>query len=69
MLSFPPFTPAVSQTLKSRLKSPKEASLNLFNRRIIKMVRPLRIEFEGAVYHITSRGNAKQNIFLNRTDR
>jgi REP element-mobilizing transposase RayT len=69
MLSFPPFTPAVSQTLKSRLKSPKEASLDLFNRRIIKMVRPLRIEFEGAVYHITSRGNAKQNIFLNRTDR
>ena len=33
------------------------------------MVRPLRIEFEGAVYHITSRGNAKQDIFLNRTDR
>lgn len=33
------------------------------------MVRPLRIEFEGAVYHITSRGNAKQDIFLTRTDR
>jgi hypothetical protein len=24
--------------------------------------RPLRIEFEGAVYHVTSRGNVRQNI-------
>jgi REP element-mobilizing transposase RayT len=33
------------------------------------MVRPLRIEFPGAVYHITSRGNAKEPIFLDDTDR
>lgn len=33
------------------------------------MARPLRIEFPGAVYHITSRGNAKQDIFLNDRDR
>ncbi len=33
------------------------------------MARPLRIEFEGAVYHIISRGNAKQDIFLNEEDR
>jgi len=32
------------------------------------MARPLRIEFPGAVYHITSRGNAKQNIFLDDKD-
>jgi len=32
------------------------------------MPRPLRIEFAGAVYHITSRGNARQPIFLNRPD-
>ncbi|NOY65250.1 MAG: addiction module toxin RelE [Nitrospirae bacterium] len=32
------------------------------------MARPLRIEFPGAVYHITSRGNAKQNIFLDEND-
>jgi len=32
------------------------------------MTRPLRIEFAGAVYHITSRGNAKQAIFLNEKD-
>jgi hypothetical protein len=28
------------------------------------MARPLRIQFEGAVYHVTSRGNARQGIFL-----
>jgi len=32
------------------------------------MTRPLRIEFEGAVYHITSRGNARQAIFLDEKD-
>jgi len=33
------------------------------------MARPLRIEFPGAVYHITSRGNAKQFIFMDDVDR
>lgn len=33
------------------------------------MARPLRIEFSGAVYHVTSRGNAQQNIFLCDDDR
>ena len=33
------------------------------------MARPLRLEFEGAVYHITSRGNARQDIFLVDPDR
>lgn len=33
------------------------------------MVRPLRIEFPGALYHITSRGNAKQTIFHDDKDR
>ncbi|KPK67074.1 hypothetical protein AMJ87_13975 [candidate division WOR_3 bacterium SM23_60] len=33
------------------------------------MARPLRIEFPFAVYHITSRGNAKQHIFLDDHDR
>ncbi len=28
------------------------------------MTRPLRIEFPGAIYHTTSRRNAKQEIFL-----
>ncbi len=33
------------------------------------MARPLRIQFEGALYHITSRGNARQDIFLDDEDR
>jgi REP element-mobilizing transposase RayT len=33
------------------------------------MARPLRIEFPGAVYHITSRGNARLPIFEDITDR
>jgi len=33
------------------------------------MARPLRIEYPGAVYHITSRGNARQAIFLDDEDR
>ncbi len=32
------------------------------------MTRPLRIEYSGAFYHITSRGNEKKNIFKNETD-
>ncbi len=32
------------------------------------MARPLRIEYEGAVYHITSRGNAKKPIFKDDKD-
>ena len=27
------------------------------------MARPLRVEYPGAVYHITSRGNEKKSIF------
>jgi hypothetical protein len=33
------------------------------------MARPLRTEFPGAVYHVTSRGNAPQAIFLDQDDR
>jgi len=33
------------------------------------MARPLRIEYEGAVYHVTSRGNAGEKIFLADRDR
>lgn len=33
------------------------------------MARPLRIEFRGAVYHITGRTNAGQSIFLDNSDR
>ncbi len=33
------------------------------------MGRPLRIEFPGALYHITSRGNERKNIFHDDSDR
>lgn len=32
------------------------------------MVRPLRIEYPGAVYHVTARGNARQRIYADDTD-
>ena len=32
------------------------------------MSRPLRIEFPGALYHVTTRGNARQDIFLDSDD-
>ena len=32
------------------------------------MARPLRIEFSGALYHVTTRGNAQQDIFLDDED-
>ncbi len=33
------------------------------------MARPPRIEFAGAVYHVTSRGNARQDIVRDDIDR
>ena len=33
------------------------------------MGRPLRVEFEGALYHITARGNGRARIYLDYPDR
>lgn len=33
------------------------------------MSRPLRIEFPGAVYHVTSRGDRRESIFADDEDR
>ena len=33
------------------------------------MARPLRIEFAGALYHLTARGNAREDIYLTDHDR
>jgi putative transposase len=33
------------------------------------MVRPLRLEFSGAVYHVTSRGDRRKDIFVDDEDR
>lgn len=32
------------------------------------MARPIRIEYEGAIYHVTSRGNERKKIFFGETD-
>ena len=32
------------------------------------MARPLRIEFVGGLYHVTSRGNARQDIYVVNED-
>ncbi|MCJ7806840.1 MAG: transposase, partial [Clostridia bacterium] len=33
------------------------------------MARPLRIEYPGAVYHLTARGNARNDIYRDQQDR
>ena len=33
------------------------------------MGRPLRIEYNGAFYHVTSRGNEQKDVFKSRADR
>ena len=33
------------------------------------MSRPLRIEFPGALYHVTSRGDRREDIFVDDADR
>ncbi len=33
------------------------------------MSRPLRIEFAGGLYHVTSRGDGREAIFLGKEDR
>jgi putative transposase len=32
------------------------------------VARPLRVEFEGALYHLTGRGNARQKVFADQAD-
>ncbi|MCM8594778.1 REP-associated tyrosine transposase [Accumulibacter sp.] len=33
------------------------------------MVRPLRLEYTGALYHLTARGDGREDVFLNDADR
>jgi putative transposase len=32
------------------------------------MARPIRIEYEGAFYHVTARGNERRKIFFSKKD-
>jgi len=33
------------------------------------MTRPIRLEFSGALYHVTSRGDGREAIYLSEDDR
>ena len=33
------------------------------------MIRPWRIEYEGALYHLLSRGNERSDIYIDEKDR
>lgn len=53
-----------------RIKSGKGHICNkIFSGSACAMAHPLRIEFPGALYHVTSRGNARQIIFRDDEDR
>ena len=41
----------------------------LASRSVPFVARPLRIEYDGALYHVTSRGNERKSIFKDATDR
>ena len=36
---------------------------------VAAMARPLRIEYDGALYHVTARGNDRKRIFKDDSDR
>ena len=36
---------------------------------VLAMARPLRIQFEDAIYHVMSRGNERQSVFRSEEDR
>ena len=36
---------------------------------LLRMTRPVRIEFEGALYHVTSRGDRREAIYEDDADR
>ena len=36
---------------------------------ILDMEKPLRLSFENAVYHVTARGNRRENIFYSDKDK
>jgi hypothetical protein len=45
------------------------ATLKGYKVSLVKSIRSLRIQYDGAVYHITSRGNARKPIYKKDEDR
>lgn len=48
---------------------PLTIDISMDSRSIPTMVRPLRVEFEGACYHVTARGNERREVFRSDDDR
>ena len=45
------------------------SNIPTINAILFAMARPLRLEFAGALYHVTSRGDRREAIYLNNCDR
>src|SRR5439155_2774254 len=54
---------------RARCLSSLASCQNSINSQIAAMSRPLRIEFPGALYHVTSRGDRREAIFDDDADR
>jgi hypothetical protein len=66
--------PGLTRALAARDRSTvpnvyRTKSAALPRRTLGHMARPLRAQFENAVYHVTSRGNRKQEIYADSADR
>src|SRR6266571_4345660 len=42
--------------------------MRLHGSMLVQMTRPLRLEFAGAFYHVTSRGDRRERIYLDDSD-
>lgn len=59
----------VKPTLLTRQLLNTTVLLNLVKGKRARMGRPLRIEYPGAHYHVTSRGNERKDVFKSQKDR
>ena len=53
----------------THMASDLELRITYYSCIISVMARPLRLEFPNALYHITSRGDRRENIYDDDTDR
>jgi putative transposase len=44
-------------------------ALKYFLRHVFGMARPLRLELSGGLYHVTARGDGREDIYLGDADR
>ena len=53
----------------SHTAAPAACRFTRIARRALPVSRPLRLEYPGAVWHVTSRGNERRDIFRSDSDR